>query len=56
MWVGGLVSRTIMNLPKVRSVVSDPEDPKRRLVLFRVQQEGVWVSRFTLSYLLWEPR
>lgn len=38
-----------MNLPKVRTVLSDPEDPKgSRLLLFRVQQEGVWVLRLLL--------
>lgn len=36
------VRRTIMNLPKVRSVVYDPQDPKgEKLVLFRLQSEGV---------------
>ncbi|TFY72402.1 hypothetical protein EVG20_g571 [Dentipellis fragilis] len=34
------MKRSIMNLPKVRSVVSDPADSNDRLVLLRVQHEA----------------
>ena len=43
---------SILNLPKMKSVVPDPSDPQGRLVLFRVPEFGRFSCRLGIGYEL----
>jgi hypothetical protein len=38
------VRRSVINIPKTRSVVQDPSNPDKRLVLLRVPEFGLFLS------------
>ena len=52
-WLTARTYRSIVNLPKTKSVISDPSSPDKKLVLFRVPEFGQFMrccSPFDVGY------
>jgi hypothetical protein len=54
-WLMGFYPRTLLNIPKKRSVEPDPSDPSGRLVLLRVSDDRTHFNPIILStsFLIW---